>query len=274
MQGFTLSAAKVDLNMNTMADPVTGYIALSRVKRAEHILIMQAFDISLFQQGAPRQPDLMLIYLEETDFAAFFSAMDVYTEDVARSREQEKLDAQRSREQEKIRYCCNCGQGGPMRKGNDRKSMNRCLKKRRSGEDYICEQCQHEFKDLLRCVICKVEKSQSKFSSTMWNRRVRKRDSVCLECTDACTPMTVLRAIIKLHGLQIKTNNVTAISVRMLVVAALGEMAVEPVTSSATLAELQAMIRFHKLSIDTTCQGVRVANIRRQVANALGYSLR
>ena len=146
-----------------------------------------------------------------------------------------------------------------------------------SHEDYICEQCQHEFKDLLRCVICKVEKLQSKFSSPMWNRRVRKRDSVCLECTDACTPMTVLRAIIKLHGLQIRTNNVTTISVRMLVVAALGEigeMAVEPVTSSATLAELQAMIRFHKLSIDTTCQGVRVTNIRRQVANALGYSLR
>ena len=160
-----------------------------------------------------------------------------------------------------------------MRKGNDRKSMNRCLKKRRSGEDYICEQCQHEFEDLIPCVICKVEKSQSKFSSTMWNRRVRKRDSVCLECTDACTPMTVLRALIKLHGLQIRTNNVKATSVRMLVVAALGETAVEPVTVSTSLAELQAMIRFHKLDIRSVGESVRVANIRRQVADGLGYSL-
>ena len=153
------SAAKVDLHMNMMADPVTGYIALSRVKRADYMLIVQAFDISLFQQGAPRQPELMLMYLKEPDSAAFFSAMDAYTEEISRIREQEKVHAQ-------TQHCCNCGQGGPMRKGNDRKSMDACLKRRGSREDvgnipYICEQCQHEYDNSLRCVICKVEKSQS-----------------------------------------------------------------------------------------------------------------
>ena len=41
LQGFTLLVGKVDLNLGTHADPVTGYVALSRFNELE-----------IFQQGA------------------------------------------------------------------------------------------------------------------------------------------------------------------------------------------------------------------------------
>ena len=44
MQGFTLPAAKVDLNFSKNTDPVTGYVALSRVKKADDVLILQPFE--------------------------------------------------------------------------------------------------------------------------------------------------------------------------------------------------------------------------------------
>ena len=42
MQGFTLPAGKVDLNLSAHADPVTGYVAMSRFKKADDVLIIQA----------------------------------------------------------------------------------------------------------------------------------------------------------------------------------------------------------------------------------------
>ena len=42
MQGFTLHAGKVDLNLSAHADPVTGYVAMSRFKKADDVLIIQA----------------------------------------------------------------------------------------------------------------------------------------------------------------------------------------------------------------------------------------
>ena len=43
-QGFTLDAAIVDLNYDARTDPVTGYVALSRVRCADDILILQPFE--------------------------------------------------------------------------------------------------------------------------------------------------------------------------------------------------------------------------------------
>ena len=41
MQGFTLPAGKVDLNLSSHADPVTGYVAMSRFNKADDVLIIQ-----------------------------------------------------------------------------------------------------------------------------------------------------------------------------------------------------------------------------------------
>ena len=63
LQGFTLPVGKVDLNLGAHGDPVTGYVALSRFKRADDVLILQAFDLNTFQQGAPELPTLLQQHL-------------------------------------------------------------------------------------------------------------------------------------------------------------------------------------------------------------------
>ena len=59
-QGFTLPAGTVDLNLGPRADPVTGYVAMSRFKRADDILILQPFDLAVFQQGVSEEANLLL----------------------------------------------------------------------------------------------------------------------------------------------------------------------------------------------------------------------
>ena len=60
MQGFTLPAGKIDLNLSKNADPATLYVAMSRFKKADDVLILQLFSIEVFQQGGPDQPHLLL----------------------------------------------------------------------------------------------------------------------------------------------------------------------------------------------------------------------
>ena len=52
-QGMTLPAAIVDLCFDENMDPATAYVSLSRVKVADDILIMQAFNLKPFTQGSP-----------------------------------------------------------------------------------------------------------------------------------------------------------------------------------------------------------------------------
>ena len=59
-QGLTLDATIVDLCFDNNTDPITAYVALSRVRSASDILIMQAFPIEVFQQGVPIGPKLLL----------------------------------------------------------------------------------------------------------------------------------------------------------------------------------------------------------------------
>jgi hypothetical protein len=59
-QGLTLDAAMVDLCFDESADAATAYVALSRVRSADDILIMQPFTLDLFQKGMPIGPKLLL----------------------------------------------------------------------------------------------------------------------------------------------------------------------------------------------------------------------
>ena len=51
MQGFTLPAGKIDLNLGVNADAVTSYVAMSRFKTANDLIVLQPFDLQTFQQG-------------------------------------------------------------------------------------------------------------------------------------------------------------------------------------------------------------------------------
>ena len=79
-QGLTLDAAMVDLCFDENTDPTTAYIAMSRVRCADDILIMQAFNINIFRQGIPIGPAMLMKYLRgedlEADIAAHLAAED------------------------------------------------------------------------------------------------------------------------------------------------------------------------------------------------------
>ena len=71
-QGQTLQAAIVDLQIGRGVSIVASYIALTRVRSREDIIIYRAFDRDLFAAGAPLVPELLLRVLrgEAIDWAA------------------------------------------------------------------------------------------------------------------------------------------------------------------------------------------------------------
>jgi hypothetical protein len=86
---MTLPAAIVDLCFDDNMDPATAYVALSRVKTADDILIMQAFNITPFTQGSPLGPRLLTKKLRGEDIKS-----DV-EEFLAQEAEQRKAEALR-----------------------------------------------------------------------------------------------------------------------------------------------------------------------------------
>ena len=75
-QGLTLDAALVDLCFSDETNPTTAYVALSRVRGANDVLIIQEFDIEPFQQGIPVGPRWLLKTLRGEDLSADIAAYD------------------------------------------------------------------------------------------------------------------------------------------------------------------------------------------------------
>jgi hypothetical protein len=75
-QGLTLDAALVDLCFSDETNPTTAYVALSRVRGADDVLIIQDFDIEPFQQGIPVGPKWLLKTLRREDLSADIAAYD------------------------------------------------------------------------------------------------------------------------------------------------------------------------------------------------------
>ena len=59
-QGATLEAAIVDMQVPNTASWISLYVALSRVRRADDLLIFRAFDGAVMQQGDPLGPSTLL----------------------------------------------------------------------------------------------------------------------------------------------------------------------------------------------------------------------
>ena len=75
-QGLTLDAALVDLCFSDETNPTTAYVALSRVRGANDVLIIQEFGIEPFQQGIPVGPKWLLKTLRGEDLSADITAYD------------------------------------------------------------------------------------------------------------------------------------------------------------------------------------------------------
>ena len=63
-QGLTIGTGVVDLKVGRNTDATTLYVAISRFRRADHLLILQLFDIDVLQQGEPAQTAFLLEHLE------------------------------------------------------------------------------------------------------------------------------------------------------------------------------------------------------------------
>jgi hypothetical protein len=98
MQGFTLPAGKVDLNLTGKADPVTAYVALSRFKRADDVLILQAFDLRTFQEGVADQPALLLKYIGLEDKADIHEDLKSYETRVSDMHATRRLEIKENRQ--------------------------------------------------------------------------------------------------------------------------------------------------------------------------------
>ena len=66
-QGATLAQAIVDLRIPAGASKLASYVAMSRVRRREDILIFREFDRSVFQGEPPEGPTLLLKKLRDPD---------------------------------------------------------------------------------------------------------------------------------------------------------------------------------------------------------------
>ena len=75
-QGLILDAALVDLCFSDETNPTTAYVALSRVRGADDVLIIQDFNIEPFQQGTPVGPKWLLKTLRREDLSADIAAYD------------------------------------------------------------------------------------------------------------------------------------------------------------------------------------------------------
>ena len=71
----TLPAAIVDMQIGSSENPMSGYVAFTRVKRKEDLLICRPFYLEIFQRGHLEGPQLHLKTLrgENTDWAAIES---------------------------------------------------------------------------------------------------------------------------------------------------------------------------------------------------------
>ena len=89
MQGFNLRSCKIDLNLGGM-DPVTGYVAATRFKRADDVIILQPFDIKIFQKGAPDQPQLLMRHLAGEDISDGLAALHKKIKEQTAAQQQQK----------------------------------------------------------------------------------------------------------------------------------------------------------------------------------------
>ena len=169
-QGQTLEAAIVDLMIGKETSPQTSYVALSRVRKREDILIFRPFPREIFTRQAALGPELLLQHLrgEAIDWAEL------------QERLKQSTTKRRKKATQTLRKCAKCskelpesdfnksqlGQQGRLRK------CNSCLANRQTSENLLCSACGEEL-------------SKDKFSESQLEHYGQKRK--CKDCIAAST---------------------------------------------------------------------------------------
>ena len=150
VQGFTLLAAIVDLCFQATMDIITAYIALSRVKRADDILIMRPFSLERYQEGVPINKKVMMAYFKREDPSVITDLLQEYLE-------------MRSKKQ-----CAGAGCRNLIEKGHTH-----------------CENCSVTavVERLKKCRICRLRHAKPEFTLPMWNiLQDGHRSRICIDC--------------------------------------------------------------------------------------------
>ena len=167
MQGFTLLAGKIDLKLSKFMDAVTAYVAMSRFKRADDVLILQPFDLEVFQQGVPDQPALLLKYISSIDKKEF----DVEFNDFMMRAEQRKAAEKQA--------------------ALDRTSKNLSAGQKRHIELMEDNERRRKYKKATKlCTYCNVTKDRNGFPHKQWLRNDEHR--WCNTCKPTSTKLTKL----------------------------------------------------------------------------------
>ena len=186
MQGFTLPEGKVDLNMSSNTDPVTGYIALSRFKKADDVVIMQPFDISVFKQGAADQPVLLLRHLHGEDISAAVEARGTCQEQQKKRQKTKHDRAAAIRERDMSGKTTVAKHNKRYTKSDEAKHNKRFPKsdenmQRKKGKRYV----------EVQCVTCGKLMQSNQFSKSRFkNRNDSPHHLICNTCLTMSTSRT------------------------------------------------------------------------------------
>ena len=152
-----------------ITDPVTGYVALSRFKQADHVLIIQPFDLAVFQQGVPDQPALLLEHLRGKDISAGIR-------DLQRKREEARLAQEQARRTARAETC-------KRHCGNENLDVEQKNKKaRKAGDTKGYKQSKQH-----TCCKCAVAKGRTDYRYGAWRDRNKYAvsNATCLACENS-----------------------------------------------------------------------------------------
>ena len=193
-QGQTLPAAIVDMQIGAGTSPMASYVAFTRVKRAEDLLIFRPFDRALFCQGNLEGPELLLRVLrgEAVDWQAIeekHMPSNMCHDCDTKTFKGEFSEAQWKRKDGK-RICKSCervlGHSGAKKKCKwcgewlPQESFDAEVWRKRDPSDIFCRGCA----DKRECRGCKEMKTQREFSDSEWKRASwpSSHQGRCLKC--------------------------------------------------------------------------------------------
>ena len=168
----------VDLKVGRNTDATTLYVAISRFRRADHLLILQPFDIEVLQQGEPAQAAFLLEHLE---------LMAAQNQDEARQRADaygEQVRAQRaSKRTADRRLAENLSE---ETRDAQRRRLEENQKEGMSAEARERQQvgltaANEKRKTTARCDKCGADKTRSEYKRNQWQHR-KKKLPTCEAC--------------------------------------------------------------------------------------------
>jgi len=189
-QGQTLAAAIIDLQIGRGVSAIASYVAMTRIKTRQDVLIFRAFDREVFTKGEPEGPSLLLRVLrgEKIDWEA---VEDKHTPS-ARCRGpcmtvrfQDEFSEREWRNREDP-HCKEC-----LKRLKEQGETHRCMRCRQwfarsefkvggtNADRLVCSDCKKG--QLRTCKVCLKEKSEEYFPATKWDRVLTRR--VCLACS-------------------------------------------------------------------------------------------